>query len=304
MAERAMSAAPGRFDALLTQLAQQHGGVESLLDSFFDFLHRKTDFYAVSSDPATHKMGFLPGQAEQKVLAAFRKYPLRSLDGGDYGAASKAGSSTKTETQSSTAAASTGAKQKTEDRAAAAKKTEDLRPKLTEDGKQVPVGNGGVAANYTWTQTLEDVSIQMELPQGTRAKDLACQIESTRLRVAMKSDPSKPLLEGELPEKIRADESIWSLESNHTLNISLEKIKPTWWASALNGGPEIDTSQVDSRRNIQEYDEATQGAIRKAVFDQRQQQLHGEMPLTPEEKMMQEAKNLPGSPFLPSVQQS
>ncbi|GMF24703.1 unnamed protein product [Phytophthora fragariaefolia] len=144
----------------------------------------------------------------------------------------------------------------------------------------------------------------MELPQGTRAKDVDCQIGSARLRVAMKSEPSKPLLEGELPEKVRADESIWSLENNHTLSISLEKIKPTWWASALQGGPEIDTSQVDSRRNIHEYDEVTQGAIRKAVFDQRQQQLYGEMPLTPEEKIMQEAKNLPGSPFLPPAQKS
>ncbi|KAE9112919.1 hypothetical protein PF010_g10269 [Phytophthora fragariae] len=295
-----MSAVPGRFDALLTQLAQQHGGVESLLDSFFDFLHRKTDFYAVSSDPAKHKMGFLPGQAERKVLAAFRKYPLRSLDSGN-GAANAASHETQSNTTTTTTAAAvaTGAKHKPV-------KTEEPKPKpqLTEDGKQVPVGNGGVAANYTWAQTLEDVSIQMELPQGTRAKDLNCRIESTRLRVAMKSDPGKPLLEGELPEKIRADESIWSLESNHTLNISLEKIKPTWWATALKGGPEIDTSKVDSRRNIHEYDEATQGAIRKAVYDQRQQQLHGAMPLTPEEKMMQEAKGLPGSPFLPPVQQT
>ncbi|KAE9034022.1 hypothetical protein PR003_g8636 [Phytophthora rubi] len=294
-----MSAVPGRFDALLTQLAQQHGGVESLLDSFFDFLHRKTDFYAVSSDPAKHKMGFLPGQAERKVLAAFRKYPLRSLDGGNDTTNVASHETQNITTAATTAATTTGAKHKPV-------KTEEPKPKphLTEDGKQVPVGNGGVAANYTWAQTLEDVSIQMELPQGTRAKDLNCRIESTRLRVVMKSDPGKPLLEGELPEKIRADESIWSLESNHTLNISLEKIKPTWWVTALKGGPEIDTSQVDSRRNIHEYDEATQGAIRKAVYDQRQQQLHGTMLLTPEEKMMQEAKGLPGSPFLPPEPQT
>ncbi|KAF4318616.1 hypothetical protein BBI17_007195 [Phytophthora kernoviae] len=245
----AMSAAPGRFDALLTQLAQQHGGVESLLDSFFDFLHRKTDFYVISSNPAAHKMGFLPGQAQQSVLKAFQKYPLRSLDGN------------------------------------------------TVSAKSVPKTPGPKA-----TKKCTDVfcvQIQVELAQGTRAKDLDCLIEATKLRVTLKSNPSKPLLEGELPEKIRADESIWSLESNHTLNISLEKIKPTWWASALKGDPEIDTTQVDSRRNIQEYDEATQGAIRKAVFDQRQQQLNGGMPLTPEEQIMQNAKDLPGSPFLP-----
>ncbi|RLN76833.1 hypothetical protein BBO99_00007235 [Phytophthora kernoviae] len=269
----AMSAAPGRFDALLTQLAQQHGGVESLLDSFFDFLHRKTDFYVISSNPAAHKMGFLPGQAQQSVLKAFQKYPLRSLDGNTVSAKSVP----KTPGPKATVKSSAPSEKKTA---------------LT-----IPVGNGGVAAKYTWMQTLEDVSV--ELAQGTRAKDLDCLIEATKLRVTLKSNPSKPLLEGELPEKIRADESIWSLESNHTLNISLEKIKPTWWASALKGDPEIDTTQVDSRRNIQEYDEATQGAIRKAVFDQRQQQLNGGMPLTPEEQIMQNAKDLPGSPFLP-----
>lgn len=128
MADRAMSAAPGRFDALLTQLAQQHGGVESLLDSFFDFLHRKTDFYAVSSDPGKHKMGFLPGQAERKVLAAFRKYPTRSLDGGD-GAANVA--SNNTQAQSAAAAASPSAKQ-----SPTAKKIEEVKPQLTDDGKQ------------------------------------------------------------------------------------------------------------------------------------------------------------------------
>ncbi|KAG7391899.1 CS domain [Phytophthora pseudosyringae] len=290
----------GRFDALLAQLAQQHGDVEALLDSFFDFLHRKTDFYVVCSDPARLKMGFLPGQAQQKVLQAFRKFPIKSLD------ASGSGDAVANATSNALARTSTARSSAKHDsataRAPAAAKEEEPKPQLTEDGKQVPVGNGGMAATYTWTQTLEDVSIQMELPQGTRAKDLECRIESTKARVALKSDPAEPLLEGEFPGKIRADESVWSLESNHTLSISLEKIKPTWWASALQGGPEIDTSQVDSRRNIQEYDEATQGAIRKAVYDQRQQQLHGGVPLTPEEQMLQEAKSLPGSPFLPPTQ--
>ncbi|OWZ16573.1 Nuclear migration protein nudC [Phytophthora megakarya] len=287
-----MNAAPGRFDALLTQLAQQHGGVESLLDSFFDFLHRKTDFYVVSGDPVKHKMGFLPGQAQQKVLKAFQKYPLKSLHGSSSEAAQVTDDAT-----AQTATKVSGKK----NRASTATNEVSYEPQLTEDGKQVPVDNGGVADGYTWTQTLEDVSIQMEVTHGTRAKDLNCRIESTKLHVTLKSDPTKVLLEGEFPEKIRADESIWSLESNHTLNISLEKIKPTWWASALKGGPEIDTSKVDSTRNIQEYDGATQGAIRKAVYDQRQQQLNGVVPLTPEEQLLQDAKGLPGSPFLPST---
>lgn len=76
-----MSAKEGRFDGLLAGLAQQHGGVESLLDSFFDFLHRRTDFYVVARDPKARGMGFLPGQAQEKVLRAFQKFPMRYLDG-------------------------------------------------------------------------------------------------------------------------------------------------------------------------------------------------------------------------------
>merc|ERR1712129_111253 len=47
----------------------------------------------------------------------------------------------------------------------------------------------------------------------------------------------------------------------------------TWWKTLLQGDEEIDTSLVDSKKSIGEYDEATQGAIRKILFDQRQQRL-------------------------------
>ncbi|GMF65016.1 unnamed protein product [Phytophthora lilii] len=119
-----MSAAPGRFDALLTQLAQQHGGVESLLDSFFDFLHRKTDFYVVSADPAKHKMGFLPGQAQQKVLQAFHKYPMKSLDGKNGAVESKAKSTGKIAEKSES--------EKLERKVTVA----EAKPQLTAEGKQ------------------------------------------------------------------------------------------------------------------------------------------------------------------------
>ncbi|RLN75046.1 hypothetical protein BBJ28_00012670 [Nothophytophthora sp. Chile5] len=290
-----MSAAPGRFDALLTQLAQQHGGVESLLDSFFDFLHRKTDFYVVTSDPAARHMGFLPGQAQQKVLRAFQKYPMRDLDGSSSSSAAAVAPTAQPAAPATEAKPSPPSNSKKATPTARAPAQElPATPQLTKEGKQ-----GAVLLLLLLSAFLRCANIQMELAPGTRAKDLNCRIEATRLRVALKSDVANPLLEGELPEKIRADDSIWSLEGNRTLSVSLEKAKPTWWASALRGHAEIDTSQVDSRRNIQDYDESTQGAIRKAVFDQRQQQLQGP-PLTREEQMLQGARDLPGSPFLAS----
>ncbi len=60
--------ASGRSDELLMTLAQQHQSIESVLETFFEFLYRKTDFYAVSENPAAIKMGFLPGHAEEMVF--------------------------------------------------------------------------------------------------------------------------------------------------------------------------------------------------------------------------------------------
>lgn len=45
-----MSAADdARFDSLYLNLAQQNQGIDNLLESFFGFLRRKTDFYTGAS---------------------------------------------------------------------------------------------------------------------------------------------------------------------------------------------------------------------------------------------------------------
>lgn len=140
------------------------------------------------------------------------------------------------------------------------------------------------------------------MPSGTRSRDLDCKITASHVRVAMKSAGGAIpplLLDGDFPEKIRADESVWSLESSSsTLQISLEKIKKTWWASALKGDDEIDTGQVDSKREMHEYDSETQGAIRKALFDQQQQQMG--LPTSDElrqEALLAQARRAPNSPI-------
>lgn len=39
-----------RFDGLYLNLAQQNQGIDNLLESFFGFLRRKTDFYTGASE--------------------------------------------------------------------------------------------------------------------------------------------------------------------------------------------------------------------------------------------------------------
>ena len=63
--------------------------------------------------------------------------------------------------------------------------------------------------------------------------------------------------------------------------------------------PELN-EQVDSTTRIGEYDEETQATIRKLMFDQRQKALG--LPTSDElsaDAILERAKALPGSPFLP-----
>lgn len=54
------------MDAMFLTIAQRCGGIEPLLEEFFSFLHRRTDFYVVDPDPR-RPMGFGPGDAELMV---------------------------------------------------------------------------------------------------------------------------------------------------------------------------------------------------------------------------------------------
>lgn len=151
--------------------------------------------------------------------------------------------------------------------------------RYSEDGKQIPIGNGGSSHkhSYKWTQTIHEASIALPLPNNTRARDLNVVIKSSTLSVSFKNKKTTQtqtpqLLEGQLTENIRTDESTWTIEGG-VLLITLDKIKKTWWEAVLQGHETIDTALIDSKRQISEYDDATQGMIRKILFDQRQERL-------------------------------
>mmetsp|Transcript_34096 Transcript_34096/g.74750 ORF Transcript_34096/g.74750 Transcript_34096/m.74750 type:complete len:365 (-) Transcript_34096:80-1174(-) len=300
-----------KMDAPLIALANQSGGdLRQLLFMFFSFLHRRTDFYVIHHeddvrDGVPVKMGFKEGDAEKMLLAAFRQFPLRKMprQGGK-----TATSTSKTEAKTQAAAEEStrpkvgkqkedkvGKETMKEEVAAAGGRSDCAQQKqkssdavdsvekgiskvrVTEEGKQVPVGNGGSTSRYQWTQTIDEVTVAAGLPEGTKGKDLDIIIKPSLLSVMMKrpvKDGEEPptILEGKLTEKIRKDESTWSLEGG-VLLITLEKVVKTWWRTVLEGDEEIDTDMIDSTRNISTYDEATQGMIRKCIFDQRQERM-------------------------------
>mmetsp|Transcript_4958 Transcript_4958/g.11906 ORF Transcript_4958/g.11906 Transcript_4958/m.11906 type:complete len:89 (-) Transcript_4958:236-502(-) len=66
---------------------------------------------------------------------------------------------------------------------------------------------------------------------------------------------------------------------------------------AVEGDPEIDTQKVDSTKHVTEYDDETQSAIRKIMFDQNQK-MHGK-PTSDEmqqHEMLRKAWDAEGTP--------
>ena len=55
--------AEDRFDPLFLNVARQHQGIEPLLESFFGFLRRRTDFFTGGSE----------GQAQRAVLECMKR---------------------------------------------------------------------------------------------------------------------------------------------------------------------------------------------------------------------------------------
>ena len=251
-----MSDADEYGDLALSQLASKLGGVEPLLEAMFGFLSRRTDFYIeydrTVSPLAT--MGFPSGAAERMVQRAFAKFPFKAYE------------------SMGTAVPGGGGKAV----ASAIPPAAQTVFQLTPEGKQVPLGNGGIGPNYYWTQTLQDATMYFDVAEGTRGKDVKCEIRATDIHLGIISKAQQEpivLVSGSFEDPVRQDESMWTINISPTgsqIVITLEKTRKTWWKSAIVGHPEIDTNKVDSTTRMSEYDESTQATIRKIMAEQQQ----------------------------------
>ena len=157
--------------------------------------------------------------------------------------------------------------------------------------------NGDSCDNYNWSQGVNDVTIQFKLPHPISKKMINVDMNNTHLKVIIK-DINKPLVDSDFCEKIKADDSNWTIEDGQQLIFYLEKAKETIWKSAFIGGKEIDTKTVDNSKKIDEFDSETQAALNKIIYEQNRKR--NGLPTTEEEKKLnalKEAWNKPGSPF-------
>eukprot|EP00602_Paraphysomonas_sp_CaronLab_P001702 CAMPEP_0185034018 /NCGR_PEP_ID=MMETSP1103-20130426/23505_1 /TAXON_ID=36769 /ORGANISM="Paraphysomonas bandaiensis, Strain Caron Lab Isolate" /LENGTH=247 /DNA_ID=CAMNT_0027570501 /DNA_START=141 /DNA_END=884 /DNA_ORIENTATION=+ len=240
-------------------------------------------------------MGFPKGVAEKMLLDSFHKYPYKQYT--DPSQDTHCGRTILDESSP---------KKEKSPVADISPVSPRSMPVVDEGGPQVPIGNGGHAERYYWTQTLKEATVYVDIDApGVRGKDVKCVIKPRELSLVVKGEN---IIQGEFEDAVKVDESMWTLLSDDTSEgrnqqviITLDKTRHTWWKHILKGDPEIDTTKVDSTQNISEYDEETQATIRKIMFDQKQKRLG--LPTSEESKadeILKKAMYAPGSPFIPS----
>lgn len=80
-----------------------------------------------------------------------------------------------------------------------------------------------------------------------------CDIKTKHLKVMIKGNDT-PLVDGELYERVKVDDSFWSVEDAEYLNINLEKMEEKIWKTILVGDEEIDAKTVDNSKNVEDFD--------------------------------------------------
>lgn len=297
-----MSNDPERFDALLLGMATQcEEGVPELMDYFFHFLARKTDFYS------------RPETAEKTVLEKFHYYKDKSEHAkeekrkAEEEKARKAAAKVKREELA--AEKKPKIREITDEEAEKLQKEIDNKNKeeqsndtnhkinsdkeelkeneedKVEEGKLRPnSGNGADLLHYRWNQTLAELELRVpfNMSYPLKAKHVVCEMRKKYLKIGLKGEP--PVIEGNLTKEIKLEESTWTIDDGKTVVVSIDKVnKMEWWSRIIDTEQEIDTKKIQPENSkLSDLDGETRAMVEKMMYDQRQKELG--LPTSEEQK--------------------
>jgi len=268
-----------RFDGILLTVAQQAGSIETILDAFFGFLLRKTDFFSGCEDDK---------KAEKMVVDCFHRY----LELGKDKREEEKEKNRKIDEERRIKAAEKKNKELQEYEKGKSKIEEvpddtpvGIAPVVKKDKENVdpkkeydpdddntppPIGNGGSTDKFTWTQTLGQLEIAVPVRPGIKSRDVVVDIGVEKLKVQIKGEA--PIILGKTHAKVMPDDSMWTLLDNKCIQISLEKQdQMKWWSCVMEGDPEINTRKiVPENSKLSDLDGDTRQTVEKMMYDQKQ----------------------------------
>ncbi|XP_016976566.2 nudC domain-containing protein 3 [Drosophila rhopaloa] len=255
-----------RNDAMLMEILQDRKTITGFLDSIFGFLRRSTDFYHTKSDESD-KIGFPKGMRDQILYGAMQRYDpdcwLQTMTAED-GATGDDGETAPPAIEEVILASKEAQKEvKSTIRMV-------LQPKRKEETTFSPSDykNGSVFETHCWSQTLKDMEIQVHLPKDLEAaKKLNILIKAQHIKVSSKLSPEVVIVEGNLSERIKHNEAVWTIDQNRLL-ISCDKAKELWWERLFESDPKIDVKKIKCERYIDDLPEDTQATIEKLRVQQ------------------------------------
>ncbi|CAO1382858.1 unnamed protein product [Diamesa hyperborea] len=273
-------------DQMLLQLLTDKENLFAFLDSIFGFLARFTDFYVVDGPD---NMGFPShGMNEKVVLDILRKWDINDVENTNF-TDYPPPAIYEEEVGKSDINTSTNEEQSVEEIQLNVSVPDDISeevtqfPKIEKDiagkvetlinetlvvnntGKSFTSSdyfNGNCLGNYCWSQTLNEIEIQILLPETIKSsKNLDVKFQSQYISIKDKTT-NDVLLDGKIFNRWKHNEAVWNV-CNRKLQISMDKCIKSWWQQLLVTEPAIDVQKIDVTQDFDEFPESLQMGLEK-----------------------------------------